>query len=79
MVIQFWFRGVIGSSKSHPNMYACAHTCTQVYIFNWDRNQTGLWGRGASETLQDGVCWEERDFSSFFFFPLLKQDGLEED
>jgi len=42
MVIQFWFRGVIGSSKSHPNMYACAHTCTQVHIFNWIETKLGF-------------------------------------
>ena len=65
------------SSKSHPNMYACTHTCTQVYIFNWIETKLGL-RVGVLPKLQDGVCWEERDFSSFFF-PFLKQDGLKED
>lgn len=51
---------------------------TQVYTFHWIEATLGFWVKGASETLQDGVCWEERDFSSFFFL-LLKQDGLKED
>ena len=68
MVIQFWFRGVIGSSKSHPNMYVCAHTCTQVYIFNWIETKLGF-GVGVLLRLCRMECVGRKEtFPLFFFF-----------
>lgn len=79
MVIQFWFRGGMGSSKSRLDMYACAHACTQVYTFHWIEATLGFGVAVLLRLCRMECVGRKETFPLFFFFLLLKQDGLKED
>lgn len=57
----------MGSSKSHPNMYARTHTCTQVYIFNWIETKLGL-RVGVLPKLCRMECVGRKETFPLFFF-----------